>query len=273
MVLTSPLTLDQEYKQIAIKTREKISSDPKRCEKIARDLKNRADDLFRKNDPESKYRRAFEYQTAAQILESLAANSQGARKMKLYRESGLLFHFSAHAFRKEEEYRWAEDAYMNSGSCFEKLLREANRSNSGGIEEACANAIRAYSRAKGVYGEVGDYDRSGQAYLREQVLRKNLLLKTNFWKGLLFVVWGTLTGYGESVPRWLLGYILGVLVFAITRVMLGEGLVPAFFVSFERSLLISDSQGNKVLFLMQIAYSYFILGLGLTLIVRKMQSR
>jgi len=271
----TPLTLKQEYEEMVGKDLAAIRSDPEKCEAAAQRLKTEADQLFSDDSDVSKYRMAFRYQAAARIYESLAESATDVRhKRRYYESAGSLYHFSGHAFRKQEEYRWSGNSYAQSGACFQKQFELLADSGKKERVAACENAIRSYSRAKGVYGEVGDFHLSGETYLIEQKLRQEFYFLTDFRKGVAFAIWGTMTGYGESLGRWFSGYLIGILAFAIAlRISPGVGWRAAFVTSVERSMLIPGPDSGTALLVAQFAYAYFNLGLGLSLITRKMATR
>jgi tetratricopeptide (TPR) repeat protein len=269
----TPTALLHEYGELVSQVSQKCSESPEKCEELCNKYKREADELFSQEGPISRYRMAFRYQAAARIFQELAESSSDAvRRIGYYGQAGLLYHFAAHGFRKEEEYRWAGEAYERSGDCFQKEMKLYAPNQAAEIR-AGENAVRAYARAMRTYGDVGDFALSGKAYLEEQKLLQGLLFKKDFKRGLARAIWGLMTGYGESVWRWFCAYVLGILVFALANSAAGLCPVQALSVSIERSLLISGTETDSLLLISQFAYSYFNLGLGLTLIVRKMSSR
>jgi len=271
----TPTTLRREYEEIIASGEETYATDPAALEGSATKLKLEGDELFARGDHVSRYRMAFRYLAAAHFYGLLAEHSTTHKeKISLLERAGDLNHFAAHSFRKEEEFRWAGDAYRASGDAFRDASRLLRRSpQKKELIRTIASAIRAYGRAKGTYGAVGDFDLSGKSYLSEQRLTQKLLLKTDLKRGIAFAVWGLFTGYGESVGRWACAYLLGVAAFALANRAAGLTLWDSFAVSGERSLLIPGPDANRLLLFLQFAYTYFNLGLGLSLIVRKMASR
>ena len=262
--------MKEEYRE----TSESVIRETKSTELAlakANEFQSVADRLFLEDDMFSKYKVAFSYRLAADLVMIASTMEIEANRPSLYSRAGSLYHFAGHAFRRVEEYRWSGETYTKSGECFEKEMHSKGESRKAFID-AAENSIRAYRRAKGVFSEVGDYGLSGRAYLKEQKVMQELLFKTDLPKGILFWLWGIFSGYGESALRWFMGYLLGLGVFGLFNTLAGMGLLQGFYVSFERSLLIAG-QANDGLLVVQFAYSYFILGLGLTLIVRRMTAR
>jgi len=276
----TPLTIKKEHESVLTefldRTTQEITKRFAAYENQANDLKVKADSLFGKDDTISKYRTAWLYRTSAAMIERLAESANGeSKQIDCFDKAGLYYHFAGHAFRKQEEYQWAGESYMKSGHCFEreadlqvKLMMAKER-----IIGSYGNAIRAFRRAKGVFSEVGDYDLSGRAYYVEQRLISKKLWKDDRLGWFVHSFWGYLTGYGESFRRWFLAYLLGLFVFTVVYYFSGMGVLGALLLSAERSLLIAGGQGNLILLLGQTFYSYIVLGLGLTLIARRMQSR
>jgi len=270
---TTPFTLRREYESLISQIDRLIKENPAEGENIANRIKQDADEMFSRDDHVSWYRMAFLYQAAAHALDVLAVSSRNWREQsKLYEQAGLWYHFAAHSFRKQEEYRWAGEAYASSGSCF-RQASVLQRQNNQNCIEAYKFAIRSFGRAKGVFGEVGDSELSSKACLAEQQLTEKLYLKTSPLKGIAFAIWGLFTGYGESFGKWSLSYLLGVFVFAVINRLAGLTPSQALLVSFERSLLIANPMGKESLLAIQLAYAYFNLGLGLALIIRRMSHR
>jgi hypothetical protein len=270
---TTPFTLLREYESLISEIDRLIKENPAEGENIANRIKQDADEMFSRDDHVSGYRMAFLYQAAARALDILAGSRRNWREQsKFYEQAGLWYHFAAHSFRKQEEYRWAGEAYASSGNCFRQasVLQRRNNQN---CAENYKYAIRSFGRAKGVFGEVGDFDLSSKACLAEQQLTQKLYFKTNLLKGMAFAIWGLFTGYGESFGRWSLSYLLGVFVFAVINRLAGLTPPQALLVSFERSLLIANPMGKESSLVIQLAYAYFNLGLGLALIIKRMSSR
>lgn len=269
----TPSTLKDEYKE-TFDVLKKADASSQFALAKADEYQSDADQLFMRDDMISQYQVAFKYRLAADLV--LLASNQEQDKLKrtlLFRRAGNLYHFAGHAFRRVEEYRWSGETYTKAGECFEKEMKEFGKGDKARFVQACESSVRAYRRSKGVYAEVGDYNPSGRAYLIEQKLVQTLLFETNPLKGILFWVWGIFSGYGESVLRWFGGYLLGLFGFAFLNALGGADVESALYVSLERSLLISNSTAGGALLVAQIAYSYFILGLGFTLVVRRMTGR
>ncbi|MDG7043223.1 MAG: hypothetical protein JRM98_03805 [Nitrososphaerota archaeon] len=264
----TPAALDQEYQKEFTRLCE--ASTPEGLLNAASRLRSDADGLFMKDDLVSRYHTAFKYRLAAELTER-AAGLLKDENLDLLNSAGDLYHFAGHAFRRIEEFRWAGDAYAKSGECFMREMLKLNGRKM--FIDSYEKSIRAYRRAKVVYTEVGDYSQAGRMFFLEQGLIQKKLSRTNPIEAALFMAWGIMSGYGESIRRWFVGYILGVALFGMIYLHGGTGVLQAFYVSFGRSLLMNTTSLGGPIMLLQFAYSYFNLGLGLTIIVRRMIGR
>lgn len=254
------------------KTPSELDSYIERAEK----LKEEADILFFHDDSLSKYRLAWAYRAAGTILVLVARNTEDSTKaIQLMEKAGQILHFAGHTFRKEEEYRWSGESYQSSGRAFEDCARIQARSgvDRRRIVESYDNVIRSFGRAKGVFGEVGDYDLSGAAYYEEQKAITGKLYYKRSPLYILRMLWAYLTGYGEKMGRWFVSYAIGVFAFTLVNILQGLSLISSLRTAFARSLLIPVFLGSTWVLIAQYIYSYFVLSFALTILGRKMQSR
>ncbi|MDG6985138.1 MAG: hypothetical protein JRM73_00120 [Nitrososphaerota archaeon] len=222
------------------------------------------------------YRQSFLYYSSAASYEAVAdCLDDDAKRIQYYTMAGRIYHFSGHGFRGLEEYRRSGIAYNKSGRCYVEavgLLQKHGRPKSE-VQELMSDAIRSYRRAKGVWSDVGDYDMAGKAYFNEQRTLQRKLTSESWPKGFAFGFWGIVTGYGESIQNWGITFILSVFAFGFANWATGLDLAQALNLSVQRSFLVASPSGNEGLLLLQIAYSYFILGLGLTILIRRFGPR
>jgi tetratricopeptide (TPR) repeat protein len=242
----------------------------------AEKFKSDADTLF-PGDYLRVFRQSLLYFSCAASLEAVADCLEGddEQRISLYSQAGKMFHFSGHSYRNLEEYRRSGIAYNESGRCYVTAARLQERLNKPQeqIRKIVSDAVRSYRRAKGVWSDVGDYDMAGKAFFSEQKLWQKKLKSENWMRGTIFGLWGIITGYGESLRNWIITLILSVLVFALANWVSGIDPLEALSLSIQRSFLIANPIGNRALLLVQTAYSYFILGLGLAIIVRRFGPR
>lgn len=242
----------------------------------AEKFKSDADLLFA-GDYLRVYRQSLLYFCCAASLEAVAESMENddEKRIELYSRAGEIFHFSGHSYRSLEEYRRSGTAYNQSGRCYKLAisLQEKMHKPKVQIREKLSYAIRSFRRAKGVWSDVGDYDMAGKAFFNEQKLVEKKLRSENLLKGVAFGIWGIITGYGESFQNWGATLLVSVLLFAVAYWVTGFDLLQSLSLSIQRAFLIANPIGNQLLFLLQVAYSYFILGLGLALIIRRFGPR
>lgn len=198
-----------------------------------------------------------------------------------YHRAGEAYHFAGHAYRGLEDYRKAGLCYEKSADCHSAIVREKRRTPTPDDKrraEPLPAAIRSFSRAKGVWDDAGDYETAGRVYFEEQRLRVEQAYADAPLKGLALKLWGAVTGYGERIDRWGASLLVMVLLFAALRRALGgeSGFWGPLQSSIQSTLLMPGAGphgGAAWLDILQTACSYFMLGIGVSVIVRKFSPR
>lgn len=239
------------------------------------------------------FHQAALYEAAGTVYERLAEQekSRYLPSEDLFCKAGKAYHFAGHAYRGLEDYRKAGEAYEKSGECYMKAALEKppvqkkdHTSEASRRNNPLPAAIRSFSRAKGVWDDVGDYDKAGNAYFFEQRLMVELTRMDNGVKGIALRVWGGITGHGESIPSWFAALLAIMLAFAAIRWLSGINpeALQALRSSLQATLLMPGDVSTVTprveivrawIDIVQAGLSYFMLGLGIAIIVRKFSPR
>ncbi|MBI5106017.1 MAG: hypothetical protein HZB46_13740 [Solirubrobacterales bacterium] len=119
-------------------------------------------------------------------------------------EADTLFHFAGHTFREVGQLNRAADAYWRAGA----LAADAVATH-GGTEARAAWAVRSFARAKVLYAEIGESDRSDRMHMLEWEARRLTGAHP------ITALWGATCRYGTDLGRWLVWLVAIVAVYAI----------------------------------------------------------
>jgi len=190
-------------------------------------------------------------------------------------ESSLLFHFAGHAFREIGQINRAADAYWRAGVVGAK---------NGVVDQF---AIRSLARAKSCYSEIGETEKSDRMHILEWEARRQTGTLSNC---VLLSVWKITSDYGTSVKKWFWSIILLVLSFSVVYEVLhdqgaihqGQAWTPMIS-SIYFTLVTTATVGYgefvpigclaQLAVVLNIVLGYFLLGVGTTILGRKVIGR
>lgn len=111
-----------------------------------------------------------------------------------------LFHFAGHAFREIGQLNRAADAYLRSG------LIGVNNSKPSQL------VIRSFARAKVLFSEIGENDKSDELHRMEWETRRLLSKGT---KKFFLGIWKITSFYGTSAKRWFMCISIFTIIFSL----------------------------------------------------------
>ena len=214
---------------------------------------------------------AYIFLALADAIYKNKAISNSLKRKELSPE--YLFHFAGHVFREIGQLNRAADAYLRSG-----LIGVTN-------PEPSQLAIRSFARAKMLFSDVGENDKSDELHRMEWETRRlfNKRPKKSF-----LTIWKITSLYGTSIKRWFCCIIIFTIFFTLGYELLyhhdflhtakdvqwRKGISSIYFTIVTLSTLgygdiIPKSALSQFFVLCNIIVGYILLGIGLTILGKK----
>lgn len=139
------------------------------------------------------------------------------------RESALMYDEASRMYHAINQFGDAADCINYAANIYIEL-------------DALKQAIKCYGLAKNYYGDSGDYDKCGEAYINEMECKRKYYLylakkaKKSRWtyraKHLKYTSFKWVAGYGEKLTNLLISSILIILLFTAIYFILGAVAIP-----------------------------------------------